>query len=109
MGKGHYLGGGTLLGCGSVSKAKSGGKGGLGSGAALREQRRQAARKKRQETAAKIKENEKLLSRIGKDLTAAKGRAHYERLVTTQRAKISPLAEALQRAFNAADAKGRPT
>lgn len=100
MGKGHYLGGGTLLGFGRVARAKSGGKGGLGSGAALREQRREAARKKKQEAAAKIKQNEKLLKQLAKELSSAKGRALYTRLVHKERAKVSPLAQALQQALS---------
>ena len=101
MGKGNYFGGGTLIGCGPISKTKNGGKSGLGSGAALREQRRLALRKKRLETAAKIKKNEILLGHIAKDLVAAKRRTHNEQVVAEHRIKVSPLAQALRRALEA--------
>lgn len=99
MGKGHYLGGGTLIGRGSLAKEKRGGRGGLGSGAALREQRRQELLKKRKAVSAKIKANEKLVKQIGQKWAAEKGRTHYTKLVRAERAKVSPLAEALQKAL----------
>ena len=101
MGKRQYLGGGTLVGCGSISKAKNGGRGGLGSGAALREQRHQAECTKRRAIAARIRGNEKLLKKVSKELIAAKGVAHYERIVVEHRTKVSPLAQALQEALDA--------
>lgn len=100
MGKGTYLGGGTLVGAGPVIRVRSGGKGGLGSGAALREQRRQAEKHKRSAAAAKIRSNEKLLRKVSKELVAEKGRAHYERIVIDERTKVSPLASALRQALS---------
>ena len=80
MGKGHYLGGGTLGGFGSISNAK-GRTGGIGTaGAALREQRRVAEKKAKRELAAKIRVNEKIAQQLGKQWAAEKGLAHYDKL-----------------------------
>lgn len=73
MGKGHYPGVSTLIGRGTIAKAK-GRSGGIGeSGAALREQRRAAERKHRQEAAEKIKANEKIVREVGRQWAAEKG------------------------------------
>jgi hypothetical protein len=106
MGKGHYPGGGTLIGRGAITKAK-GRSGGIGqSGAALREQRRVAERKRKQEAAEKIKANEKIVRQVGKQWAAEKGERHYERLVLDQRASTAPLAAALRAALEARDKQG---
>lgn len=106
MGKGHYPGGSTLIGRGTITKAK-GRSGGIGqSGAALREQRRVAERKRKQEAADKIKANEKIVREVGKQWAAEKGRGHYERLVLDQRASTAPLAAALRAALEAKDKQG---
>lgn len=103
MGKGHYHGGGTLIGFGSVAKTK-GRSGGVGSSrAALREQRQLAERKKRQETAAKIKANVRLARKLGKQWNEARARARYEELVLEYRAKASPLTAALRAATRGDD------
>lgn len=99
MGKGHYLGGGTLLGCGRISKRRGRGRGGLvTSGDAVREQKRQAERKIRKNLAAKNRRNQSLLFELSQEWADEKGRRHYQRLSDEDRAKVSPLAEAILRA-----------
>jgi hypothetical protein len=106
MRKGHYPGGSTLVGRGTIVKAK-GRSGGIGqSGAALREQRHIAERKRKREAAEKIKANTKLVRKLGKQWAAEKGRKQYERLALDQRVKVAPLAAALRAALEANDKEG---
>ena len=99
MGKGHYRGGGTLIGFGRVSNAKGRTSGVGSSGAALREQRRKAEKKKRAAIAKKIAINVKLARKLGKLWEEEKNRALYEKLARDQRAKRSSLAAALHDAL----------
>jgi hypothetical protein len=100
MGKGHYLGGGSLIGFGSISNAK-GRRGGIGvSGAALREQRRVAEKWQKRKLVAQVKANEEILKRNGEHWAAEKGRAHYDNLVKASRVKVSSLASALALALS---------
>ncbi len=88
-----------MIGRGAIAKAK-GRSGGIGqSGAASREQRRVAERKRRQKAAEKIKANEKVVAELGKQWAAEKGRKHYERLVLDHRSDVAPLAAALRAAL----------
>ena len=100
MKKGHYLGGGSLDGFGTVSKPK-GRRGGLGSsGAAVHYERQEAAKKKKLETAKTIRSNEKVVKMLGKEWAAEKGRILYGKLVKARQIKSSPLAAALDLAFS---------
>jgi hypothetical protein len=108
MAKGHYLGGGSLLGFGTITKTK-GRRGGIGtSGTALRAQRRVEQRETEKKAREKIKANEKIARQMSKEWTAGKGRKQYEMLVLAQCVKKSPLAAALEMAMNAkADPKAK--
>ena len=104
MGKGHYNGGSTVLGFGPTPVKAKGRTGGIGtSGAALREQRKAAAKKKKAQLDATIKANEKIVKKLGKKWAAEKGRTHHAALVADQRVKVSPLAAALKQAIPSAD------
>lgn len=105
MGKGHYRGGSTLFGHGTIAKAK-GRTGGIGdaSGRAVREQQREAERLRRQKLADEVRENQRKLRQLGKQWSQEKGRKQYERLVREDRAKSSPLAAALHAAILRVDA-----
>ena len=100
MKKRHYLGGNTLWGFGPISKPK-GRKGGFGSsGAAVHHERQEIEKKKRQETAATIRSNEKVVKKLGKEWAAEKGRALYVKFVKAKQIKTSPLAAALDLALS---------
>jgi hypothetical protein len=85
----------AVRGPGAIAKAK-GRSGGIGqSGVALREQRRVADRKRKQEAAEKIKTNGKIVREVGRQWLQ-KGREHYERLLLNQRAGTALLVAALR-------------
>lgn len=99
MGKGHYHGGSTLIGHGDISKARNR-SGGIGiSTAAVREERRNAEKKRRRELAGEIKANQKLARKLGKKWAEQRGREQYRQLMSERRAKESPLAAALHAAI----------
>lgn len=108
MGKGHYHGGGTLIGFGTTSRRSKGGGRGLNLSSPADQQKARLAEKKRKKAiAAKIAKNEKIVKRLSDQWLAEKGRKHYERLVAEAREKTSPLAAALRQAMRAADDEDR--
>lgn len=103
MGKKHYLGGGTLIGTGPVSKAK-GRSGGIDTtAAAVRQKQRDADKERRRKLDANIAKNQKAMRELGKGWAAEKGKRQYEELYRERRAKASPLAAALNSALKSKD------
>lgn len=106
MGKGHYLGGHTVLGFGATSKAR-GRRGGINSESpadrqkALNEENRR--RKKRQEQklaeATAIRNNVKLAKKLGDGWHKEKGPEHFDKGTADRRSAESALAFALRDAL----------
>lgn len=107
MGKGHYHGGGTLLGFGTTTgRSKGGGRGLNLSSPADKQKARLAEKKRRKAVADRIATNEKVVKQLSDQWLAEKGRKQYDRLVLDGREKVSPLAAALRAALNGKDGTG---
>jgi hypothetical protein len=103
MGKGHYHGGGTLVGFGTTTgRSKGGGRGlNLSSSPAEKQKIRLAEKKRKKAVAERIAANEVLVKKLSDQWLAEKGQLHYQRLVLDEREKLSPLAAALRAALKA--------
>jgi hypothetical protein len=101
MGKGHYHGGGTLVGFGTTTgRSKGGGRGlNLSSSPAEKQKVRLAQKKRKKVVAEQIAANEMLVKQLSDQWLAEKGQLHYKRLVSDAREKVSPLAAALRAAM----------
>lgn len=108
MGKGHYHGGGTLIGFGTTrGKSKGSGRGlNLSSSPAEKQKARVAEKKRRKAAAERLATNEKLVKQLSDQWLAEKGKRHYERLALDGREKVSPLAAALRAAMKEKDGTG---
>lgn len=102
MGKGHYLGGGTLIGFGTTTGKSTSSRRGLNlsSGPADRQRAKLAEKKRRKQVADKIAATEKVVKKLSDEWRAEKGRKQYNELVLEQRTKTSPLAAALRAAMD---------
>lgn len=104
MGKGHYLGGGTLIGFGTTTGKSTPSRRGLNLTSQVDKQRaRLAEKKRRKQVADKIAATEKVVKKLSDEWRAEKGRKQYDALVLEQRTKTSPLAAALRAALGGKD------
>ena len=93
----NYLGGSTLLGAGTVSKAR-GRRGGIGdSSAAVRDVQKAVKAHQQEALRAQVSQNQKLVRKLAKSWSEEKGKSQFVELELRARAIHSTLALALLR------------